>query len=197
MNRSFKVLLVVLGLLAVCALFLWNGLEALVLFVEWSLAAVVVISLLASLASIAMAFLPFAKVPLRYNLRNLQIRWKTSLATALAFTFVVALLTIMLAFVNGMERLTEGTGQPVNIVVLSEGAVDEAFSTLPPSISVFDLPSEIQNMVRRDQDAEGKSGKLWAVREVYVVANQELSSKTAEERERLLQIRGVDDPVLA
>jgi ABC-type antimicrobial peptide transport system permease subunit len=137
-------------------------------------------------------------VPFRYNLRNLQARWKTSLVTGVAFALVVALLTIMLAFVKGMERLTEGTGQPGNIIVLSEGAIDEAFSNLPPSISILQLPSDIQSMVRRDQDADGKSSKFWAVKEVYIFANQELPpSGTGEERERLLQMRGVDDPIMA
>src|SRR3954468_10716661 len=70
------------------------------------------------------------KVPLRYNLRNLLVRWKTTLLTALAFTLVVALMTVMLAFVNGMYRLTQGSGQPGNVMVLSDGATDEAFSNL-------------------------------------------------------------------
>jgi ABC-type lipoprotein release transport system permease subunit len=197
MNRVLKVLVGALGLLAIGAT-VWKGLEGLVLFIESFAAVVVIVSLLAALASIAMAFMPLGKVPFRYNLRNLEARWKTSLVTALAFTLVVGLLTIMLAFVKGMERLTEGTGQPGNIVVLSEGAIDEAFSTLPPTISIFHLPGDVQAMVRRDKDADGKSGQLWAVREVYVVANQELPpSDIREERERLLQMRGVDDPILA
>src|SRR5437016_9613605 len=127
MNRLLKVVLGALAFLAVCAV-LWKGLEGLVLFIELLLGLVVIVSLLASLASIGMAFMPLAKVPLRYNLRNLQTRWKTSLVTGVAFTLVVGLLTVMLAFVKGMERLTQGTGQPGNIVVLSEGAIDEAFS---------------------------------------------------------------------
>ena len=47
-----------------------------------------------------------SRVPLRYNLRNLTVRWKTTLMTAVAFTVVIALLTVMMAFVNGMDRLT-------------------------------------------------------------------------------------------
>ena len=31
------------------------------------------------------------KVPLRYNVRNLQVRWRTTLMTALAFTLVIGL----------------------------------------------------------------------------------------------------------
>ena len=44
----------------------------------------------------------FGKVPIRYSVRNLTVRWKTTLLTALAFTLVVSLLVVMLAFVNGM-----------------------------------------------------------------------------------------------
>jgi ABC-type lipoprotein release transport system permease subunit len=197
MSRSLMLVLGGFGLLTVGA-FLWKGVAGLVLLIEWLLALVVVVSVLASLASLAVAFLPLAQVPLRYNLRNLQIRWKSSLVTGAAFTVVVGLLTVTLAFVKGMERLTEGTGQPGNLVVLSEGAVDESFSSLPPTISVHQLPGAVQNMIQRDQEADGQSGKFWAVKEVSVLANQELPpSDTGEERERLLQMRGVDDPILA
>ena len=76
------------------------------------------------------ALLFVRKVPLAYNLRNLVVRWRTTLLTALAFTFVVALLTFMLAFVTGMSNLTRNSGRPENVLVMSEGATDEAFSNL-------------------------------------------------------------------
>ena len=95
------------------------------------LATPVVISVAAAVASIAVAVLPVAKVPLGYNLRNLQVRWKTTVVTALAFTLVIALLTIMLAFVNAMDRMTAGSAQPGNVMVLSDGATDEVISNLP------------------------------------------------------------------
>src|SRR5579883_445068 len=70
----------------------------------------------------------FGRVPLRYNLRNLLVRWRTTLMTALAFTLVVSLMTVMLAFVNGMQKMTEASGHPDNVIVLSDGATDEIFS---------------------------------------------------------------------
>src|SRR5438105_622424 len=81
-------------------------------------------------AAIVLALLFVGKVPLAYNLRNLTVRWKTTLLTALAFTLVVGLLTVMLAFVNGMDRLTEGSGQPANVIVMTDGSTDELFSNL-------------------------------------------------------------------
>jgi putative ABC transport system permease protein len=50
-------------------------------------------------------------IPLRYNYRNLMIRWRTTLLTAVGFTLVVALLVVMLAFVRGLAALAENAGQ--------------------------------------------------------------------------------------
>src|SRR4051794_13228921 len=76
-------------------------------------------------------FLPLlGKVPLSYSVRNLVVRWKITLMTMVAFTAIAALLTVMLAFVNGMYQLTAGSSQPGNVMVLSDGAPDEAFSNL-------------------------------------------------------------------
>src|SRR4051812_20917596 len=68
------------------------------------------------------------KAPISYNLRNLGARWRTTLLTALAFTLIVSLLLVMLAFVNGMYQLTEGSGQPGNVIVLADGSTDELMS---------------------------------------------------------------------
>src|ERR1700692_3612131 len=70
------------------------------------------------------------KIPVGYNIRNLAVRWRTTLLTALAFTLVVALLVVMMAFVNGMTQLTEQSGQPGNVIVLSDGVTDELMSNL-------------------------------------------------------------------
>jgi ABC-type lipoprotein release transport system permease subunit len=196
MRIRFIILLAVLGVLVLAGV--WEGLFGVALVLGGALALFVAISLLAALTAVACVFLPVTGVPVRYNLRNLQNRWRTTLATALAFTLVVALLTVMLAFVQGMSRLTSGSGQTGNVTVLSQGAVDEAFSNLPPGISVFQFPKEVQDALRREADDRGTPGNFWCVREVYVVANQELPpTEAGEERERFLQIRGIDDPLLA
>jgi ABC-type lipoprotein release transport system permease subunit len=128
-------------------------------------------------------------VPLRYNLRNLTVRWKTTLMTSLAFTSVVALLTVMLAFVNGMYRLTESSGHPENVMVLSDGMSDETFSTLS-SLEVGDVENQ-PGVARRD-------GRPLASRETYLVVNQMLPhAAPGRPQRRFLQLRGIDDPRLA
>ena len=70
------------------------------------------------------------KVPLAYNFRYLWVRRRDTALTALAFTVVVALVVVLLAFVNGMYKLNETTGVPGNVMVLAEGSTDELFSNL-------------------------------------------------------------------
>src|SRR5436190_12718390 len=96
------------------------------LFVSWSL-----LLPLACAAPLPLLLVALGKVPLAYNLRHLAVRWKTTLVTASAFTLVVFLLMLMLAFVNGMERLTEAGGRAGNVIVLSQGVTDELLSYIP------------------------------------------------------------------
>lgn len=130
------------------------------------------------------------RVPLRYNVRNLIVRWPITILTALAFTLVVGLLTVMLAFVNGMYRLTEGSGQPGNVIVLSDGATDEMFSNLGyrDSADVERQPG----VLRDEQD------RPLCSRETYIVVNQPIEGAKAGERQRrFLQVRGLDDPAVS
>jgi ABC-type lipoprotein release transport system permease subunit len=170
----------------------WRGIFGVLMLVGLVLGALIAVSLLASFVSVVYALLPAAKVPFRYNLRNLQVRWKTPLVTALAITLVTFLLTFMLAFVKGMDRLTEGSAQPGNVMVLSDGATDEAFSNLPGSFSVLSLPKDFQEMVERDGQT------FWAVGEVYVIVNHDVKNPQPGGRtRRFVQMRGIDDPDMA
>ncbi len=130
------------------------------------------------------------KVPPSYNVRNLMVRWKTTVMTGLAFTLVVSLMTVMLAFVNGMTRLTEKSGQPGNVIVLADGATDESFSTLS-----FSDTSDIERQPGVLQD---ENGVAQCSKEVFVIVNQEIKVAEGEKpRRRFVQVRGVEDPALA
>lgn len=142
---------------------------------------------LAVAAVIAMALLLAAKVPLRYNLRNLRVRWKTTLLTALAFTVVVALLMVMHAFATGIQRLSQGSGQPANVIVLSDGASDELYSNLPMS--------ETSDLARQEGVLRDAAGRPLCSREVYVFINQPVSStEGGRSKHRFLPIRGIEEP---
>ncbi|MBU4272405.1 MAG: ABC transporter permease [Planctomycetes bacterium] len=147
-----------------------------------------ILKLLAVAVALMLLLWGIGKIPLSYNLRNLTVRWKTTLMTALAFTAVIALLTVMMAFVEGMKRMTEGTGRPDNVLVLSDGATDEGISNLP----IGDL-SEIENLpeVARAED------RPLASREAFMVAIQSAPTPSGgRPKRRFLQLRGIEDPRL-
>jgi putative ABC transport system permease protein len=144
-----------------------------------------------AVAAVVMAALLVAgKVPLSYNLRNLLVRWKTTLLTALAFTVVVALLMVMHAFATGIQRLSEGSGQPANVIVLSDGASDELYSNLPMS--------ETSDLERQDGVARDAVGRPLCSREVYVLINQPVPGREGQpSKHRFLPIRGVEEPAVS
>ncbi len=144
------------------------------------------------LVTLGWALRPGPKVPLSYNLRNLRVRWKTALVTSLAFTLVVFMLVFMMSFVRSMFRMTAESGVPGNVMILSDGATDEAFSNLPKAARVEDLPHDVQQQIVKDE-----TGRYLAVKEVYVVVNHQLAETAGGRKTRFVQMRGVDDPLLA
>jgi len=133
--------------------------------------------------------LVISKVPLSYNLNNLRVRWKNTGMTALAFTLVLSVMTLMLAFVAGMTRLTESSGHPDNVIVLSAGTTDEGFSSLGFG-DVGDIANQAGVMMEGTQRL--------ASMETYMVVNQPLAnSPPGRPKRRFLQLRGIDDPQIA
>jgi hypothetical protein len=141
-----------------------------------------------AVAAVLMAGLLLAgKVPIGYNLRNLRVRWRTTVLTALAFTVVVTLLMAMHAFSTGIVRLSQESGQPANVICLADGASDEAYSSLPLS--------ETGDLARQEGVVRLADGRPLCSREVYVLINQAAPAPEGERaRHRFLQIRGVEEP---
>ncbi len=149
--------------------------------------------------------LVIGKVPLAYNIRNLRVRWKTNVMTAVAFTFVIGLLSFLLAFVNGMNNLTQNTGVPGNVFVLSDGSTDEVFSNLGYG--------DLDNVERVEAVEDEKNNRLatpvkvksierngqtvfLASRETYYVINQPIPNSNPPRR-RFVQLRSLDDAAIA
>ncbi len=149
------------------------------------------LGLLAFFLILFLALAVFGKVPLKYNLRNLVVRWPITLLTVAVFFLVASLLTVMMAFVNGMYKLTEGSAQPGNVVVLSDGATDELFSNLGYR-DTSDLERDPPNILKNDR------GEPLASWELYLVVNQPVPKdspvlKSSGKKRRFLQMRGLDD----
>jgi len=145
---------------------------------------------LAALFLLMVVLLLVGKVPVAYNVRNLMVRWRTTLMMLLAFVMVVGLMTVMLSFVNGMDALTSNSGQPGNVVVFSSGANDEGFSNL--------ALNEVSNVERMEGIAVDESGQRIVSKEVFVIVNQEIPTpKGTPARRRFVQFRGIEDPQLS
>lgn len=145
------------------------------------------------------------KVPLAYNLRNVRVRWKTNLMTAVAFAFVIGLMTFLLAFVNGMNNLTANSGIPGNVFVLSDGSVDELFSNLGygdldnverVTVTLDEKDRPLPTPVRvKSIEKDGKPAFL-ASRETYYAINQPVPNSNPPRR-RFVQLRTFDDAEIA
>lgn len=139
----------------------------------------------------AMAIAAFLlRVPLVYNVRNLLVRWITTLILGIAFMLVVGLITAMLAFVNGMYQITDTSGRDDNLMILSQGSQDEVFSNLGFT-EIGDV--DYQGGVKR-----WTNGLPMVSKETYLIVNQPLDPPpTSGPKRRFIQVRGVDDPQLA
>jgi putative ABC transport system permease protein len=133
-------------------------------------------------------------IPLKYNTRNLFVRWKTTLLTAAGFTLVVGLLMVMLAFVQGMNELSKKTGPEGNVMILRDGSTDELFSDLADNVNLSKLWMQPEIL----EHPKGPSEKM-ASREVYSIATQEIPPAKGSDRPtyRFLQVRGIEDPEVA
>lgn len=119
-------------------------------------------------------------VPVSYAYRNVMVRRRTTLMTAIGFTLVVAALIIMLAFLNGIQAACVVTGRPENVFVLNKGNLDEVLS----QIDVI-TARQVENIPETLRDEEGR---LLASRELYCVVTE----SDAETKDPILyQIRGI------
>jgi putative ABC transport system permease protein len=69
-------------------------------------------------------------LPLRYNVRNVFVRWRATLATVLGVALVVAVFVLVQALAAGLERCSGNTGDPRNVMILRKGSTAESSSII-------------------------------------------------------------------
>lgn len=69
-------------------------------------------------------------LPLRYNLRNVLVRWRATLATVLGVALVVAVYVLVQALAVGLEKCSANTGDPRNMIIVRQGATAESSSQI-------------------------------------------------------------------
>ncbi len=67
-------------------------------------------------------------LPLKYNVRNVFVRWRATLATVLGVALVVAVYVLVQALAVGLEKSSRNTGDPRNIMIVRKGSTAESSS---------------------------------------------------------------------
>src|SRR5207249_9550475 len=71
---------------------------------------------------------PNMALPLKYNFRNVLIRWRSTLATVIGIALVVTVVVLLRALARGIEATNANTGDPRNILVVRKGSQAESGS---------------------------------------------------------------------
>ena len=64
-------------------------------------------------------------IPLKYNVRNLRVRWVTTSLTVLATGLVVWSSCILFGWVEGLQHTMNVSGDPLDLIVLRKGSTNE------------------------------------------------------------------------
>lgn len=69
-------------------------------------------------------------LPLRYNVRNVIVRWRATLATVLGIALVVSVYVSVQALAVGLEKASASTGDARNLMIVRRGSAAESGSQI-------------------------------------------------------------------
>src|SRR5687768_808188 len=67
-------------------------------------------------------------VPIKYNVRNVFVRWRATIATVLGVALVVAVYVLVQSMAAGLEKSSRNTGDPRNVLIVRKGSTAESSS---------------------------------------------------------------------
>lgn len=91
-------------------------------------------------------------IPVKYNLRNLKVRWVTTLMTVIGTGLVVWASVLSFGLTDGLEHALRITGHELDLLVLRKGSTDETSSGIEQQIA-----REIAPMPGIAKDANGQT----------------------------------------
>jgi len=90
-------------------------------------------------------------LPLQYNLRNVFVRWRATVATVLGVALVVAVYILVQSLAVGLEKSSRNTGDARNIMIVRQGSTAESSSQV--TREQYRLLRDIPEIAR---DAQGQ-----------------------------------------
>jgi putative ABC transport system permease protein len=89
-------------------------------------------------------------VPIKYNVRNVFVRWRATLATVLGVALVVAVYVLMQSMAAGLEKSSRNTGDSRNVMIVRKGSTAESSSQV--TREQFRLLPYLPQIARDDKD---------------------------------------------
>src|SRR5215469_2423714 len=74
-------------------------------------------------------------LPVTYNIRNLLVRWKSTLFAMLGISLVVVVLVGLMSMASGIRKALRVTGSRRNAIVLEKGSLSEISSSFSKAAS--------------------------------------------------------------
>lgn len=103
------------------------------------------------------------KIPLKYNIRNLRVRWTTTVMTVFGIGLVVWASVIAVGLIIGLMAGFSGTADPLGLIVLRKGANSETESYFAKDTAAY-----IETL---DGIATGPDGEPLASPEIVIITN--------------------------
>lgn len=90
-------------------------------------------------------------IPVKYNVRNLRVRWVTTLMTVVGTGLVVWATVLTFGLTDGLDHALRISGDPLDLIVLRKGTTEETSSNIDQK-----LAREVANLDGIAQDAAGQ-----------------------------------------
>lgn len=102
-------------------------------------------------------------MPLKYNLRNVLVRWRSTLATILGIALVVGVYVLMQAMAAGIEKSSANTGSPENLLLVRRGSTAESSSIISRE--------QLRSLIYSPEIARNPAGEPLVSADVLVLLN--------------------------
>jgi putative ABC transport system permease protein len=102
-------------------------------------------------------------LPLKYNLANVIVRWRATLATVLGIALTVAVFVLVQSLAEGIKKSSAATGDPRNVLVVRKGSTAESSSLV--------TREQLRAFQYYDEIARNERGEPLISADIIVLAN--------------------------
>ena len=120
-------------------------------------------------------------LPLKYNIRNVFVRWRATLTTILGIALVVAVYMLVQSLAVGLEKSSANTGDPQNVMVVRKGSTAESSSLV--------TREQFKSLQYSPEIARNQNDQPIISADVIVIIN--LPRKELKEGEANVLVRGI------